>query len=251
MTDRPILFSAPMILALLAGRKTQTRRLIKINPTGPILDFVKVATDNETGRSVYEMKGNGGSTVCIPAGKDLQTPHFMPPIAVGDRLWVRESLSVDYEEGDSYDPMGGVRESACGVSYGFARGPSVPYHVYAADREYLEYPDGTAEPPMRGIPSIHMPKWASRITLTVTDVKVERLHDISEADAIAEGASQYSSSTKLSRPFNPDWKGIYREGYAELWNEINGAGAWEDDPWIIAYTFSVHLGNIDQIGRAA
>jgi hypothetical protein len=96
-----------------------------------------------------------------------------------------------------------------------------------------------------------MPRWASRLALTVTEVRVERLQDISEADAIAEGCRQYASSTKLSRPFNPDWKGIYREGYAELWNAINGAGSWESNPWIVAYTFTVQNSNIDQWAKVA
>lgn len=267
MADRPILFSSPMIRALLDGRKTQTRRLIKFDGIENVMDFVKVATDKE-GRPVYEMKDAAGLSTSRPAGKHIVDYHYVPPIGVGDRLWVRESLSVDYEEGESYDPMGGVRESACGVAYGFARGPSIPYHVYAADHEYLEYPDDTAEPPMRGIPSIHMPKWASRLTLAVTDVRVERLLSITEAGAIAEGViyenvivdTHGSTGRHVEVTADRYWGSHEAEGfeghetgtdaYLDLWDHINGVGSADKNPWVVAYTFTVHLGNINQIGRA-
>ncbi len=228
MADRPILFSGPMIKALLAGRKTQTRRLIGFPGIEKVLDFVKVATDNE-GRPVYEMKDAAGQFVARPAGKGLVDYHFSPRIGVGDRLWVRETWS---HSGDHVFSISEARRALTG------------WAIYQAD-ENNDYPHA------KYWPSIHMPKEFSRMTLIVTDVRVERLQDISEADAIAEGAKQYSSSTKLSRPFNPDWKGIYREGYAELWNEINGAGSWEANPWVAAYTFRVIKQNIDQIDREA
>lgn len=216
MSDKPILFSAPMVRALLDGRKTQTRRILKPQPD-----------------DLYEG----------------QTPKQLR-ISIGDRLWVRESLSVDWEEGESYDPMGGVRESACGVSYGFARGPSIPYNVYAADNEYVDFPEVDVKPlPMRGIPSIHMPKWASRLTLTVTDVRVERLQDISEEDARAEGCPV----TWDGKPYDPpppevdSWQGYGRYSYCLLWSKINGPGSWDANPWVACYTFTVHRGNIDEV----
>jgi hypothetical protein len=231
-----------MVQALLAGRKTQTRRLCKDQPPAGVTILRK--TIRPFGKEpfhAFERRtkfGNFGGEVPVK-------------ISRGDRLWVRESLSVDYEEGESYDPMGGVRESACGVSYGLARGPS-------ADREYVEYPDGATEPPMRGIPSIHMPKWASRLTLLVTDVRIERLNDCSESDARAEGVLQLESIDKDGRRHftvpgheAPIDEPTAKMAYAILWDWINGAGEWHKNPWVVAYTFSVVRQNIDQIGGAA
>lgn len=215
MADRPILFSAPMVLALLAGTKTQTRRILKPQPN--MLNGGKPLND---GRGSYSTEG-GWKRI---------------PIARGDRLWVREAWRCN-----------GWAIDVATIFYGASEGEgytAMCEQYPVADKKPLRITSGWR-------PSIHMPRWASRLTLTVTDVRVERLQDISEADAIAEGCGQYSSSTKLSRPFNPDWKGIYREGYAELWNEINGSGAWEANPWVVAYTFTVQNGNIDKIGGAA
>jgi len=218
MADRPILFSAPMVRALLAGTKTQTRRLVSFAGIENVMDFVKVATDKE-GRPVYEMKGSVGQHIAIPAGKHLQDYNWSPRIGVSDRLWVRESIDKMSEKGDT--KIG-----------------------YMAD-----WPgDG------RGLgwrPSIHMPRWASRLTLTVTDIRVERLLDISEHDARAEGVEP--------APDHPGWWKSQTEGehcptardaYGDLWNVINGEGAWQVNPWVLAYTFTVHRGNIDQIGGA-
>ncbi len=101
-----------------------------------------------------------------------------------------------------------------------------------------------------------MPRWASRLTLTVTDVRVERLQDISESDAIAEGAdiAEGHRSQITGGPMIKIGAGTYMSPiawYHRLWNEINGAGSWEANPWIVAYTFTVHHGNIDQIAQVA
>lgn len=230
MADRPILFSGVMIRALLDGRKTQTRRIIRPQP------FASGYYDGEIELNVIPENDQWPKAFRFNAdavgGGAILGEIFEPRINAGDRLWVRES----FRGSKGYD----------------AHPPSTwshwPVH-YGADGA----PDPRDELEMNGRlrPGIHMPRWASRITLIVTDVCVERLQNISEADAIAEGARQYSSSTKLSRPFNPDWKGIYREGYAELWNAINGAGSWEANPWVAAYTFTVIKQNIDQIEREA
>ena len=94
-----------------------------------------------------------------------------------------------------------------------------------------------------------MPRWASRLTLTVTDVRVERLQDISEADAIAEGCAPLSHpmgrADLLWHEIGPDqWQAPSR-WYRTLWDSINGAGAWADNPWVVAVSFDVREGNID------
>jgi len=210
MTDRPILFSGPMVRALLDGRKTQTRRMLKPQP-----DDI--------------LEGQ------IP--RQLRT-------AISDRLWVKETWRAHGWHSDCVE-----------IAYAAQRG----LVGWSEQHAQIRYPDGdrngfkyyAPKGPDFWRPSLFMPRWASRLTLIVTDVRVERLQDIREEDAIAEGADQYSSSTKLSRAFNPDWKGIYREGYAELWNAINGAGSWEANPWVAAYTFTVIKQKIDQIEKVA
>jgi hypothetical protein len=94
--------------------------------------------------------------------------------------------------------------------------------------------------------AMHMPHWASRLTLTVTDVRVERLQDISEEDAKAEGVSDEFTDYELYGQSQP-----YRFGYSSLWNLINGEGAWQANQFVAAYSFSVEKQNIDLIERAA
>ncbi|MDX0216755.1 hypothetical protein GOC40_01705 [Sinorhizobium meliloti] len=252
MTDRPILFSGPMIRALLAGRKTQTRRIIKPQP------FASGYYDGEIELNVipanYQYPKAFRFNANAVGGGAILEEIFEPRINAGDRLWVKENAAVRHEswhhvDGDAHQVCYRADEdehgrwlglASCGNGIRRGKAPS----VFPRKSHNL---DGS----LRWQPSIHMPRWASRLTLIVTDVRVERLQDISEADAIAEGAKQYSSSTKLSRAFNPDWKGIYRQGYAELWNAINGAGSWEANPWVAAYTFTVIKQNIDQIEKMA
>ncbi|MGM5010010.1 hypothetical protein ACD592_12885 [Rhizobium sp. 969_B3_N1_2] len=215
MTDRPILFSGPMVRALLAGTKTQTRRLLNPQP--------KLLKNGSWYRPFPQDRGNwqyalGG---IIHAYAKLR-------IVEGDRLWVRETWS---HTGDHVFSIAEVRRSPFG------------YPIYRAD-ENPEYPHA------KFWPSIHMPREFSRLTLTVTEVRVERLQDISGADAIAEGIER--SDRFPDRFMTPD--GDYAVpiiAYQRLWESINRAGAWDANPWIVAYTFTVHHQNIDQIARAA
>ena len=179
MTDHPIIFSAPMIRALLDGRKTQTRRILKAVSRKRTL----------TSR--------------------LADPHY----ATGDRLWVREAFQVceDADTGDRWD-------------------------VYRATT-----PDAV---PLWRSP-IHMPRWASRLTLTVTEVRVQRVQEISEADAVAEGAD-YAANNMGFSPISGQPHGVrtFKAGFAHLWNSIHGPDAWDANPWVAAYTVTVHLWNI-------
>jgi hypothetical protein len=119
--------------------------------------------------------------------------------------------------------------------------------IYAADADW-----STNKTVGRFRQGMHMPRWASRLTLTVTDVRVERLQAISEADALAEGVVQhrdgYFEVPGVRHP-NKDFGALARvtarEMYAALWDVINGSGAWLADPWIVATTFEVALRNID------
>lgn len=218
MVDRPILFSAPMVRALLAGNKTQTRRALKPQPARKLIPchFSDTGWANATADEL-------GCT-CEPC----PSPRF----AIGDRLWVKETWRTwrDFDD---------IRPNTL---------PAVEAPVfYEADRDNCDR-HGKARV------SIHMPRWASRLTLTVTDVRVQRLQDISEADCLAEGA-KIAAHANLGRGNSlngvlvetdqPHVLATPRCWYRELWDSINGAGAWDANPWVVAVSFDVRKGNID------
>lgn len=224
MTDRPILFSAPMVRALLDGRKTQTRRA---------LGHFDVFTDSDGEKakvSCLQIEGEALPRVTI--GRVVTLKKLKA--TVGDRLWVRESHAIV--------PRTAYRMSE-GVQQTLRPDDNHDAAVYAADWDRSK--------PGQWRPSIHMPRWASRLTLTVTAVRVERLQDISDRgqpnDCIAEGVF---SSDFLGT--SPDWmergfSSVEKCRYHDLWNAINGPGSWEANPWVAAYTFTVERKNIDEV----
>ena len=212
MSDRPILFSAPMVRALLAGTKTQTRRVIE-PVTGQIQE--------------------GDIIVSWPADAPVRKGlTFRPRFAVGDRLWVKETWRT-HRSWDDHKPSDVI--------------PCSRIWYEAEDRDNCDQHG-------RARVSIHMPRWASRLTLTVTDVRVERLQDISEADCLAEGA-KIAANVNLGRGNSlngvmvetdqPHVLATPRAWYRELWDNINGPGAWDTNPWVCAVSFEVREGNID------
>ncbi|ARO24794.1 hypothetical protein TAL182_CH03049 [Rhizobium sp. TAL182] len=226
MADRPILFSAPMVRALLAGTKRQTRRIIKPQPPADVV------------RHCWYDAPLYGFTRDHDVSKDW---HVVRLLAYkGDRLWVKENHAIV--------PRTAYRMSE-GVQQTLRPDDDHDAAVYAAGWERSK--------PGRWRPSIHMPRWASRLTLTVTDVRVERLQDISEDDAVAEGIEFDPRWDPVGqckwRHYGKESGGIYppSASYGTLWDSINGNGSWDADPWVVAYTFTVHAGNIDQIARAA
>lgn len=224
MTDRPIIFSAPMIRALLDGRKTQTRRILKL-PKWASAD-----------PSHIEFGSSGEpEVICRDTGCLVALPM---PYAVGDRLWVREAWA----------PLNALTHNDPGSTALIEGG------FFRAD-------DSTVEGEIaRWRPSIHMPRWASRLTLVVTDVRVERLQDITNEDCIAEGIPVHSNpNAPRVGPVRDDFArrhgliSYYGGEFRRLWNSINGADAWDANPWVAAVSFSVHRANIDalDIGAAA
>jgi hypothetical protein len=232
VTERPILFSAPMVRAILDGRKTQTRRVVKA-PIPTDADEVfhwsgeeyrRLGATNvaETGLWARRNAGPAGWLRFI-----APCPYGVP----GDRLWVRETWKAQ-EAFDQLSPLEIGQQFA--DELGDAACCPVQYVV-----------DGRLEgsvalwqqsPPGKTRVSIHMPRWASRITLQITDVRVERLNEISIEDAKAEGLS-WVSPTFGVLGIAESWSQNPVDAYARLWEHINGPGSWAANPWVWAVTF--------------
>lgn len=245
MKDHPLLFSAPMVRANLEERKTQTRRIFTPQP-------------EELGDGTCRTNGHLGNTDYLM--REI-APRYWTKIKPGDRLWVRESwwIATRYSYGTT---PGGDEVAPAPLAYR----RSDPIH-YAADgnppncanKHYgpngLRPGSGAfAAPDPYAVwikkPSIHMPRWASRLTLIVTGVKVERLQDISEADAIAEGIESDTDGWKDYLMPSTQCCGSAVDSYRTLWDHINGPGAWDKNPWVVAYTYRPIFKNIDQINQA-
>jgi hypothetical protein len=232
MSDKPIIFSAPMIRALLAGRKTQTRRVLKPQPSFSGGTASGVCGTGHVSVAIYpdRLGGSGG--------------HFCKsPYAFGDRLWVREAGALFHNAVDCTSTYDGTDRWVVAGWQHAADGAIVPAQLYQDHAPPLAEWIGDCSSEKRS--PIHMPRWASRLTLTVTDVRVQRLQDISEADAVAEGVDAVSIAAV---PRQATWS--RRSDFAQLWNSIHGPDAWTANPWVCALTFTVHNCNIDQMGAA-
>lgn len=246
--DRPILFSGPMVRALLDGRKTQTRRVIDFAGIDKVVDFVRVGFDRDTGIPFFEMKDGAGEFLTRPKGKYFVDHHYSPRFAVGDRLWVREAWRVS-QKWDSTAPRDLPPRT---MTVMFPEGGSIANQSSGRWEPDLTYPSVTPAWAGRLRQGMHMPRWASRLTLTVTDVRIQRLQQITEEDAVAEGAWSNGKGyvcfeTKAGRT---EMLASARQAYAELWDSLNaerGFG-WDANPWVTVTTFSVVWGNIDEVG---
>ena len=250
MADHPIIFSAPMIRALLARKKTQTRRVLKPLPWNAAGD----AVDISKAKSVSYVKGADGRLYIQfehPLGGPL-TAH-VSRFNVGDRLWCRETwadVNTAVGPGIGYRADSGFMQPEYdGPDYG--AGPSYNYDKYPGNYT-MWFDDLLAGAPDHGWRSpIHMPRWASRLTLIVESVKVERLQEISDEDAEAEGI--FARGAVGDDPSHSQWTWgdsdwryeTPRAAYAALWNSINGPDAWGANPWVAAISFSVRADNID------
>jgi hypothetical protein len=248
IVERPILFSAEMVRAILDGRKTQTRRVMKPQPS----------TVDDAGRW-YRMKSGGES---------LMTSAYPCPYgAPGDTLWVRETFCAHW----------GTPPHDAPQSYRIVTGDELPrieqengdlYQPASSDIMTIWYEaEGNKPFHLSWDAPDDMPRWASRITLRITNIRVERLQDISEDDARAEGATMRPACNGFQHRYpgwSMDWSKVgqlshYATGakrgvkapltegdvslhspkwaFASLWNEINGSGAWEANPWVWVISF--------------
>lgn len=207
MKERPILFSAAMVRAILSGAKTQTRRIVKhSDPYEPMGENVQ----GEPWPMVMDEYGDYYEKIC-PYGVH------------GDRLWVRETFVIGY-------PIDGTGKHYSALAWTGADEQRDGKVFYAADR--FERPD---EPRMPWRPSIYMPRWASRITLEVIGVRVERLQAITEDDARAEGVDGTGPVGYIPAKTS---MGYCRYDFASLWDGINADRApWASNPWVWVVSF--------------
>jgi hypothetical protein len=203
MKERPIIFSGESVRAILDDRKTQTRRVVKPQPTE------KMWYQGAGGQLVGATKDPG--VIWCPYGDAL------------DRLWVRETWQIGYETGEP-DIAGGWRYSLIPPTGAAPRDGRVFYRA--------DYPDGSG--PQSWRPSIHMPKWACLLRLRVVDVRVERVQEISEEDALAEGATG-RNCCEQDRACGGGCGYCFRHGWDSL-NTKRGH-AWETNPWVWVITF--------------
>ncbi|HCM6797761.1 morphogenetic protein [Klebsiella pneumoniae] len=203
ITERGMIFNAEMVRALLSGRKTQTRRIIKPQPEATL-----------SGSLSGKWLSRPLNGLLLPKIEDIAI--HCPFGVVGDRIWVRETFQgplFDYDLMDSYckDPTPFEKPEFC---------------VYKADGVPApEFYDADDELHCCWRPSIHMPRWASRILLEITGVRVERLRSMSQDDARAEGVIVASGPMEAGLAFR------------ELWDSIYGEESWKANPWVWVIKF--------------
>lgn len=243
--ERPIIFSGPMVQAILAGRKTQTRRIVK--PSAYQLKYRRERGYQFTEEQSNNAAGSAASALLSMFGRGADYDHPCPYGKPGDRLWVRETWrpGVSHSCTDTCD---------CGdvfVTYA-ADGKHAYFTEYAGvipDTWYLP------QAAKRGnVSPLHMPRWASRILLEITEVRVERLQNINGEDAIAEGLSRLSKDAGRTWKFGipdrdglpgndddgwhwQDWSVDPREAFARIWRLIHGEGSWQLNPWVWVIEF--------------
>ena len=190
MKERPILFNGEMVRAILSGRKTQTRRIMKDQPE-------VIPPEDECGVPGYWIPCHAGKTMVRNDMMKIACPLGMR----GDQLWVRETWARYNIDQDSHD---------------------MAYRATKPD----DWPEGG-----RWRPSIHMPRWASRINLLITGVRVERLNDISQEDAKSEGCC-YGRGGGV-----PDLAVSPADHFPTLWESIYGIKSWAANPWVWVIEF--------------
>jgi hypothetical protein len=247
MKERPILFNAKMVRAILDGSKTQTRRVVKHKKDEPPAwatfaqpmsnlqadgsckesNFFRWSEEQAEGKPLISLRRWPGN------GPDLVYDWYAIPCPygqVGDRLWVRET----FREGCTY---GGDYRTVQYLSTKTAHVGDKDHPVRHVMAQMYGIADSRSHSIVEGgswRPSIHMPRWASRITLEITGVRVERLQDISDEDAKSEGATRALDPidfVRLGAIAN------HKTGFQILWESINGHESWDANPWVWVIEF--------------
>ncbi|WP_262383588.1 hypothetical protein, partial [Klebsiella pneumoniae] len=223
-TERGMIFNAEMVRAILAGRKTQTRRIMKVQPSEAFTPM-NMALETDYKARWYTPGVVDKDGYLQPASKEVfgvsneNEGYSCPFGAVGDRIWVRETFTGHYLDDDQIQDIKDGRDKASSLC------------EYRAD-----YPDGY-QAADGWTPSIHMPRWASRILLEITDVRVERLNAISQEDAQAEGMELTGWRPTYSDPDSGGEVMTPYDNFAELWSSIYGEGSWKANGWVWVISF--------------
>jgi hypothetical protein len=214
LKSTPIIFSAPMVRAILAGEKKQTRRIVRIQPSDEFRPHIANYCPTMVDRHGEEYPGPevfGASD----ESEDRPSPFGKP----GDELWVRESF--------------------CPRSNGSLRMEQIQRPFYRADGD--DTPRNRKPAGWKWRPSIHMPRWASRIMLAVTEIRIERLQNISEQDAIAEGVGEdfpdYGNLNAIGECTFPMDSAV--GSFSTLWQSIHSVDSWMKNPWAWVVSFAV------------
>ncbi|KWZ31027.1 hypothetical protein [Burkholderia anthina] len=223
MTEHPILFSGPMVRAILEGRKTQTRRIIKLPHNNPLGAWEPTTAG---GGSVRYVGGTPAPELAAIWHTRTGDCYVCPHGDVGNRLWVRETHEVRRIGTETFEGGRPARRYA-GIAYQADDGRA------EVDSDLNTFQALDAKESRGWIPSIHMPRWASRITLEITGVRAERLQSITEANAIAEGIDRTAAGL-WSTYRQSDADGTYspRLSYQFLWDGLNAARGhgWDANP---------------------
>lgn len=244
MKERGMIFNGEMVRAILDGRKTQTRRIMKVQPENAELGLRRI-TDSSVAKEV------GMYFWCLAdaCGVKHRSNLFSCPFGVvGDRIWVRETFAtLGNEDGCAIDWNENLVKDG---------GPDAA-RIYRASCTQGDYglwqipDDADWKPHTEGMqydgawtPSIHMPRWASRITLEITGVRVERLQDISEEDAEAEGIDMEALADAQDcydciADHNFTGRPTAAGHFSYLWQSIYGAESWQANPWVWVVEFMV------------
>lgn len=216
MREKPIIFSGPMVRAILDGRKTMTRRVLKPQPTKTNICCIDQISGREDGVFHTWLRDDSG----LGCNEDFNPEMWKCPYGQpGDRLWVRETFSLVHFD---KDPETGFCDD-CHGSHDIPPAKTDFWtEVYKADRYFEDY-----EADGKGFvwrPSIHMPRWASRITLEIVSVRVERLQEIGVDDAKKEGVDQFSVQFPVE--------------FKTLWDSLNAKTyPWHSNPWVWVIEF--------------
>lgn len=209
MKERPIIFNAEMVRAILDGRKTQTRRVMRVQPESPELGLSRITeakNSSDTGKYFWSLSDALGSR---PRSKLFPCPFGQ----VGDRLWVRETCQAK------------ELESGLDVICYPADDVEIPVKAHPLDAgNWIDLYRYRGKEGIK-VPSIHMPRHACRLVLEITDVRVERLRSMSQQDARAEGVIAASGPMEAGLAFR------------QLWESIYGADSWQVNPWVWVIEF--------------
>lgn len=238
MKEKPILFSGPMVRAIINRQKTQTRRIVSPRNSefgSATCDFWQHADFRATScfaddgylhvpchcqGDAFAVTTDVRCQHCIEFGLEGTRHRLYPKQEVGDRLWVRECWRFGFPV-KSDDPSLNIKSTQYRADYG-SEADGIPWR-----------------------PSTHMPRWASRITLEITGVRVERLNEISENDAMAEGAQKHNYGTcgtltgykLLGEVGHTTTTTLATDWFKNLWQSINGKGSWDANPWVWVLVF--------------